>query len=236
MIRLNNLATLSHPPSCRLLPSPEPDDRCCGDPSGPRWRTVRQLPWLWGPEHDPAESPSGLLCDLPHRDFPGKWPSLLTIWYHTLPYHASDSACSNRASFLSFFLSHAACHGSSAGGLYCHLPVWHSGVRLHHCSCCPHPRVPAQVCIRAGCPRHQWTTLHHICKSRMDLKVAIVCAFFLNKWSDLNVEKKMNKLKWMEPKKVQSHCQCCVKQDISKRMSLGLHFGNVFRHFLVKSR
>lgn len=46
MIRLNSLPTLSHPPSCRLLPSPEPDDWSCGDPSGPRRRTVRQLPRL----------------------------------------------------------------------------------------------------------------------------------------------------------------------------------------------
>lgn len=58
-------------------------------------------------------------------------------------------------------------HGCPAGGLCRHVPVRHSGVWLHHCSCHPHPSVTAQVCVGTASPRHQWAPGHCIRKDKL---------------------------------------------------------------------
>lgn len=84
-----------------------------------------------------------------------------------VPCHVTQWICN----FFLIFLCCAACHGCPAGGLHCCVPVWHSGVWFHHGSCCPHPGVPAQVCVRFAGARNQWSSFYHICKSRVFLKV-----------------------------------------------------------------
>lgn len=63
-------------------------------------------------------------------------------------------------------LSLLARHGYPTGGLCCHVPVWHPGVRLHHGSSCPYPGIPAQICVRITSSRHQWTPCYYLCNYR----------------------------------------------------------------------
>lgn len=64
--------------------------------------------------------------------------------------------------FFSYYFS--AHNGSAAGGLYCHVSVRYSGVRIHHCSCRSHFGIPAQVCVGTGLSWYKRATCHCICK------------------------------------------------------------------------
>ncbi len=78
---------------------------------------------------------------------------LTFIPYHTIPYHTITchtipiEGFSKLAFFPLIFMFHAACHGCSADRFHCCVPVRHSGVWLHHSSCCPYPDFPAQICV-----------------------------------------------------------------------------------------
>lgn len=162
------LHAIQHLSLRRLIPSPEPNGGGCRYPSGTAgWNSSQchQHTWIWGFDIGSKESPGGFFYDLPCWNFPGRVD--MTLPYTVIIKPPQPGTYKN----ISFFPL-AACHGHPAVWVYSCIPVWHSCVRLYHSCCSSYSGVPAQICVRAGCSRHQWSTLHHICKFQMSLEAS----------------------------------------------------------------
>lgn len=79
--------------------------------------------------------------------------------------HYKNNDCFQSHQCVSSFYLFPAWYGAAAGGIYCHVPVGYTDIRIHHCSCCSHPGFAAQVCTRTDCAGFQWTTVSYTCRT-----------------------------------------------------------------------